>query len=371
MFSIIIKIICFSGGTFLFYWLADLFNRAYNPEQQMQFYNLAGFIAAGFLLGLLISPYTEKWALRLHRQILRSLQNFSPHALASGFIGLLMGFLFSLIVTLPFWLFLKDNGGLNLAMTIIGCVIFGYMGVLIFSRVSLWGGGVVSNIAYSKDAARPKVLDTSVIIDGRVKELLDSGFIEGKIIVPDIVLNELQGIADSAEATRRKRGRRGLKIVSQMKENEKIFLEVVDLPAPRAGEPAAVDARLVNYSKSIGGVLITNDFNLSKIAELRGVDVINLNTLSGSLRRTLLPGEIIEVSVIKYGKEHGQGIAYLEDGAMVVIEKGDKFIGETVSVEIKNIMQSVAGQLIFAMVSDQPADDTGDDYSDEEKDKQQ
>lgn len=350
MFALIIRIICISAGMMLFFRLSDMFNRAYLPDYQSEIYNHAGFVSAGFLFGLLVSPYLERWLLALHKQILRSLQRYSPHSLASGFVGLLMGFLFAILVTLPLWLFVKDMRGLNLGLTILACIIFGYMGVLIFGRVSLWGGAVAAATAYRIDAARPKVLDTSVLIDGRILGLIDNSFIEGKIFIPDIVLNELQGIADDSEGLRRKRGRRGLDVVTQIKEREDVELEVVDLPAPRAGEATAVDARLVNYCKTIAGVLITNDFNLTKIAELRSVKVFNLNTLASSLRRSLLPGETIEANIVKYGKEHGQGIAYLDDGTMIVIEHGDKKIGETVEVEIKNIMQSVAGRLIFATI---------------------
>ncbi len=361
MFALLVRIICISGGMLLFYRLSDMFNRAYLTDYQSELYNNAGFVSAGFLFGLLIAPYTERWLLMLHKQIMRSLQRFSPHALASGFIGLLMGFLFAILVTLPLWLFAGDMRTLNLGLTILASIIFGYLGVLIFSRVSLWGGNIVSTTAYRIDAAKPKVLDTSVLIDGRILGLLENNFIEGKLFVPDIVLNELQGIADDSDGLRRKRGRRGLDVITKIKEREDIELEVIDMPAPRAGEATAVDARLVNYSKSIAAVLVTNDFNLSKIAELRGVRVYNLNTLAGSLRRSLLPGETMVVNVVKYGKEHGQGIAYLDDGTMVVIEHGDKKIGETLEVEIKNIMQSVAGRLIFAtIIQDSPTNNDND-----------
>lgn len=358
MFSVFVHILCFGTGITAFYYLSIVFEKAFQTQGKSLLINRFGFLVAGVLLGLLLAPYVEKWLIGLHKQILRSLQKFSPHALASGFVGLLIGFLFSVLsVTLPFWLYLPKQRNWGLALTVLVFIIFGYLGVLTFSRVSLWGGNVVTSIAYRADAALPKVLDTSVLIDGRILDLCLSNFVEGKIFIPDVVLNELQGIADDSEALRRKRGRRGLDVVSRIKEIEGVVLEVVDLPAPRAGEAAAVDARLVNYTKTIGGVLITNDFNLSKVAGLRGVRVYNLNVLSRLLRKTLLPGERVEVSVVKMGKEHGQGVAYLDDGTMVVIESGEKFIGDTVTVEINSIMQTVAGRLIFAKVCDGPATD--------------
>jgi uncharacterized protein YacL len=349
--------LCFTGGVAAFYYLSALFNKAFEPEKTILLYNRFGFLVAGFLLGMLLAPYVEKWLLGLHKRVLRSLSRFSPHALASGFVGLLMGFFFAILVSSVFWLFFPKYRVLNLTLTIISCVIFGYLGVLIFSRVSLWGGNVVSSIAYSAEAALPKIFDTSVLIDGRVLDLCVARFIEGKIVIPDVVLNELQGIAGDSDAIRRKRGRRGLEVVTKLKENENLAVDVVDLPATRAGESHAVDARLVNYAKSIGGILVTNDYNLSKVANLRGVNTYNLNVLSRAMRKTILPGEKVEVNVVKIGKEHGQGVAYLDDGTMIVVESGEKFVGDVVTVEINSIMQTVAGRLIFAKISDGPGGD--------------
>ncbi len=360
VFSIFVRLICFSAGIAAFYFFANMFNKVYEPDKPVLMYNRIGFLFAGFLFGLLISPYIEQWLVKLHRQVLRSMMRFSPHSLASGFVGLLMGFFFSVLITFPIWLFILQHRGSSFTLIIscgifgVCCIVFGYLGVIIFSRVSLWGGNVVSSIAYRTDAALPKVLDTSVLIDGRVLDLFKSRFLEGKVFIPDIVLNELQGIADDSDPTRRKRGRRGLEVVTKIKEIDDLVMEVTDLPAPRAGEPTAVDARLVNYTKSIGGVLVTNDYNLSKIAGLRGVRSLNLNVISRSLRKSLLPGEKVEVNVIKTGKEHGQGVAYLDDGTMVVIENGEKFIGGTAPVEINSVMQTVAGRLIFARITDEP-----------------
>ncbi len=352
MFSIFIRLLCTATGVAAFYCLSVLFNRAYDPDKPVLIYNRGGFLIAGFLLGLLLAPYVEEWLLGLHKQVLKSMQRFSPHALASGFIGLLMGFFFSILITFPIWIFMQQHRALSLTLTIVSCVVFGYLGVVIFSRVSLWGGSIVSTVSYRTDAALPKVLDTSVLIDGRIFDLCSARLIEGKIIIPDIVVNELQGIAGDADAVRRKRGRRGLDIVAKIKALEDVELEVIDMPAPRAGESNTVDSRLTNYAKAIGGILVTNDFNLTKVAELRGVRVYNLNVLARALRKTVLPGERIEVSVVKVGKEHGQGIAYLDDGTMIVIESGEKSVGDNVAVEINSIMQTVAGRLIFAKIVD-------------------
>lgn len=360
MFSIIVKAICLGAGMSVFYALAMLFNKAFDPDGPLWTYNMFGFLFAGLLFGLLVSPYVEKWILNFHKQVLRSMQRVSPHAMASGFAGLMMGFFFAMLLTAPFWYFLKMPAAAGVAVFVLLCVVLGYLGVLIFSRVSLWGGNVVGPMAFRAESALPKVLDTSVLIDGRILELYMAGFLEGKLFVPDMVIAELQGIADDSDSGRRKRGRRGLDVLTKMKEKEGGEVEIVDLPAPRAGEPTAVDARLVNYAKSIGGALVTNDFNLTKVAKLRGVRCINLNVLSNSMRKTLLPGERVEVSVVKTGKEHGQGIAYLDDGTMIVVESGDRFIGDSVMVEISSIMQTVAGRLIFARATE-GRDDDGED----------
>jgi uncharacterized protein YacL len=367
MFSVFIRIICFFAGVASFYFLAEPFNRVFDPGDPVSRYNRAGFILAGFLFGILIAPYIERSLEKLHKQVLRSMMRFSPHSLASGFVGLLMGFFFTMLVFFPIWFFLPKARVVSLPLTILSCVIFGYLGVVIFSRVSLWGGNVVSSIAYRADAALPKVLDTSVLIDGRIYDLFKNRFVEGKVFVPDIVLNELQGIADDSDAMRRKRGRRGLEVVSKIKELDEVVMEVVDMPPPRAGEATAVDARLVNYTKSIGGVLVTNDYNLSKIAGLRGVHVLNLNALARALRKSLLPGEKVEVNIVKTGKEHGQGIAYLDDGTMVVIENGEKFVGGLAPVEINSVMQTVAGRLIFAKITEGPASDDISEGEDSER----
>ncbi len=363
MFSIMIKLLSCIGGAGFFYYLSAVFNKAYNPDQPVMIYNMAGFIIAGFLSGILFSNYFEGYLLKMHKQVLRSIQEHSPQIMASGLIGLIIGIVFALLVSLPVWFFLGEFNVAMLAMTIIGSVLFGYFGVLVFSRLPFFGGNVPPGSARSAvfdgapHIARPKVLDTSVIIDGRVLDLVQHGFLEGRIIIPSIVLNEVQGIAGDADAMRRKRGRRGLEVVTKLKENRDVDLRVIDIPPAKPGEPVTVDARIASYAKSIDGCLVTNDFNLGKVAGALDIRVLNINTAAGFMRHSVIPGEFINVSIVKYGKEMGQGIAYLDDGTMVVIENADKHIGESLTVEIKNIMQSVAGRLIFAAVTDHEDDE--------------
>jgi uncharacterized protein YacL len=188
----------------------------------------------------------------------------------------------------------------------------------------------------------PKVLDTSVIIDGRVADVVKSGFLEGPLLVPRSVLHELQRIADSTDPLRRNRGRRGLDILHRLQEELQV-VQIVDDPR----EAGDVDAALVALARAVRGWIVTNDYNLNKVAVLQGIRVLNINELSQALRPVVLPGEELTVQVIRDGKEAGQGVGYLEDGTMVVVEGGKKYIGETSEVVVTSVLQTVAGRMIF------------------------
>jgi len=189
-----------------------------------------------------------------------------------------------------------------------------------------------------------KILDTNVIIDGRILDICESGFIEGTIIIPRFVLNELQYIADSADVLRRNRGRRGLDILHKMQKNPGIDVRIIEQDFPDIKE---VDAKLIELAKSIGGKVITNDFNLNQVAELQAVSVLNINELANAVKPVILPGETMNVRVIKEGKEQAQGVAYLDDGTMVVVENGRYLIGQTLDVVVTSILQTTAGRMIF------------------------
>ncbi|MHB0912466.1 MAG: TRAM domain-containing protein [Armatimonadota bacterium] len=195
---------------------------------------------------------------------------------------------------------------------------------------------------------KPKILDTNVIIDGRVADVCGAGFVEGRIIVPSFVLEELQHIADSSDSMRRARGRRGLDILNQMRKDLDLAVEQYSPVDPE--NPEEVDGRLVRLAQEIGGSIVTNDFNLNKVAQLQGVSVLNINELANALKPVVLPGEEMTVSVIKEGKEMNQGIAYLDDGTMVVVENAKRHIGETMDVVVTSVLQTVAGKMIFANI---------------------
>lgn len=196
-----------------------------------------------------------------------------------------------------------------------------------------------------------KILDTNIIIDGRISDICRTGFVEGTIYVPGFVLDELQTIADSGDSLKRARGRRGLDILNAMQKELSLVVRTYDHMIQKADhEP--VDSKLVRLAKAMEGTIVTNDFNLNKVAELQGVRVLNVNELANSLKPVVLPGEILCVHIIKDGKEPGQGIAYLDDGTMVVVENGRHCVGDSVDVVVSSVLQTVAGKMIFANLKD-------------------
>jgi uncharacterized protein YacL len=189
-----------------------------------------------------------------------------------------------------------------------------------------------------------KVLDTSVIIDGRIADICKTGFLEGTLVVPHFVLRELQQIADSADSIKRNRGRRGLEILEKVKGAAGITVQIVEKDYPDVKE---VDLKLIELAKELGAKIVTNDFNLNKVSQLRGVDVLNINELANSLKPVVLPGETMRVFILKEGKENNQGVAYLDDGTMVVVDNARKMIGKTIATQVTSVLQTTAGKMIF------------------------
>ena len=211
---------------------------------------------------------------------------------------------------------------------------------------------IIPYVEFSKQTKGPKplVLDTSVIIDGRIADICETGIIDSKMIVPRFVLQELQGIADSSDKIKRNRGRRGLDILKRMQNNTKVELQMHEANIAQLRDVHKVDERLVVLAKVLNGRVVTNDFNLNKIAQLQGVEVINLNELANSLKLVALPGENLTVRVVKPGDQIGQGVGYLDDGTMVVIEQGKNYIGQEVILAVTSVLQTPAGRMIFGRV---------------------
>jgi uncharacterized protein YacL len=236
-------------------------------------------------------------------------------------------------------------------------LLLAYIGVVFALRREEELGGLIRRLFPSIEAAREagphdaayKVLDTSVIIDGRIADVCQAGFLEGTLLIPQYVLRELQQIADSSDPLKRNRGRRGLDVLQRLQRMPTIRTELHDLDFPGIRE---VDRRLIETARVVGGTVVTNDYNLNKVAELHGIRVLNVNELASALRPVYLPGEVLQVQVLREGKEAGQGVAYLDDGTMVVIDQGKKCIGQNVNVSVTTVLQTAAGRMIFTRLAD-------------------
>ena len=207
------------------------------------------------------------------------------------------------------------------------------------------------------DSSAPKILDTSVLIDGRIADIAESGFMEGKLIVPRFVLHELQLVADSSDSAKRNRGGRGLDVVQVLQKIPRIQLEVTSQDFPNVRE---VDLKLIELAKLMRAKIVTNDFNLNKLAQVQGHTVLNINELANSLKPVVLPGETMRVFILKEGKEHNQGVAYLDDGTMVVVDNARRMISKTIEVTVTSVLQTTAGKMIFGRWDErqQPAGET-------------
>jgi uncharacterized protein YacL len=238
-------------------------------------------------------------------------------------------------------------------------VFFGYMGVVIGGQKGEWfePARIIGVFRDSSRLHQYKILDTSVIIDGRIADICETGFLEGTLVVPQFVLRELQQVADSSDSLKRNRGRRGLDILQKVQKMNHVHVQIVETDFPEIKE---VDLKLIELARRLTGKIVTNDFNLNKVAQLRGVPVLNINELANSLKPVVLPGETLRVFILKEGKEAGQGVAYLDDGTMVVVDQAKKALGKTIEVCVTSVLQTTAGKMIFCRWLDAPAgDDSG------------
>lgn len=211
-------------------------------------------------------------------------------------------------------------------------------------------------LAESPTRKTGKVLDTSVVIDGRIADICTTGFLEGNLIVPHFVLRELQQIADSADSAKRNRGRRGLDVLEKIKSVPGVTVQLLEKDYPDVKE---VDLKLIELAKEIGGKIVTNDFNLNKVSQLRGVDVLNINELANALKPVVLPGEMMKVFILKEGKEYNQGVAYLDDGTMVVVDNARRMIGKTIATQVTSVLQTTAGKMIFGRFPEESENGSG------------
>jgi uncharacterized protein YacL len=202
-------------------------------------------------------------------------------------------------------------------------------------------GGIFSDKTARRDL---KILDTSVIIDGRIADVAETGFLSGSLIIPQFILRELQQVADSPDSSKRQRGRRGLDMLNRLQNNSALDIQIIETDFPAVRE---VDLKLIELGKQLDAVIVTNDFNLNKVAQLRGVNVLNINELANALKPVVLPGEAMRVFILKEGKEYNQGVAYLDDGTMVVVDNARKLIGKNADIAVTSVLQTTAGKMIF------------------------
>jgi uncharacterized protein YacL len=226
-----------------------------------------------------------------------------------------------------------------------------YLGLVMGARRGDWlePANLMSIFRPMGQRRRYKVLDTSVIIDGRIADICETGFMDGTLVIPQFVLKELQLVADSSDSMKRNRGRRGLDILQKIQKMAGVDVTVSDVDFPDIRE---VDLKLIELARTLQGKIVTNDFNLNKVAQLRGVEVLNINELANSLKPVVLPGEIMKVFILKEGKEYNQGVAYLDDGTMVVVDNARKAIGRTIDVVVTSVLQTTAGKMIFGRFID-------------------
>ena len=306
----------------------------------------SSFILA--ILGLWSAPW---FTVRPFRKLLKIIKQTPAPTLWSGIVGLFLGLAFGAISAYPVSLL---PGGLGRVLPFIIAVLFGYLGILVMTTRTELIGTLRSRFMHLGDSKgdravqgtlRPIFLDTSVIIDGRIADIARTGFLQGELIVPLFILNELQHIADSADTLRRNRGRRGLEILRQLQEESPVPVRITDEDARGVRE---VDDKLITLARKYGGSILTNDYNLNRVAELQGIQVLNVNELANAVKTILLPGETFSIHVLQEGKEYDQGVGYLDDGTMVVVEGGRPYIGQTIKVVVNKVLQTAAGRMIFA-----------------------
>lgn len=299
----------------------------------------------GFIIGLAIAFFVIK--------VEQDIRKVSLRIILGGVVGMIVGLIIAFLLAygLNFVSNIKQNQEVVPWIYALLTGIMGYLGLVLGSKkieeFNIFGFG------QAKEPLEARVLDTSVIIDGRIADVCDTGFIEGTLIVPRFVLDELQYIADSSDSLKRSRGRRGLDILNRMQKMAGITVEVGEQDFPKI---KGVDAKLVALARKTNAKILTNDFNLNKVAELQGIKILNVNELANALKPVVLPGETMTVKIIKDGKEPGQGVAYLDDGTMIIVDNAHKYQGSVVDVLVTSVLQTTAGRMIFSEMKSLAAD---------------
>ena len=307
---------------------------------------VTGLIAVIFAaFGFLITPYIT---IKPFQALIKLFTKSSAQSLLSGLIGMTIGLVIAAIMAYPLSLLPSPLGQI---LPLAGLLLFGYLGGVLFVTRREDFANLLKNMS-SKMPSRGKgeserrvLVDTSAIIDGRIADIAKTGFLGATLVVPRFVLNELQFVSDSADSLRRQRGRRGLDVLGDLQESKEVNVVISDIDVEGVRE---VDDRLVLLGRQMNCPILTNDFNLNRVAELQGVKVLNINDLANAVKVIILPGESLQIAVIQEGKEYNQGVGYLDDGTMVVIENGQRYIDKQIEVTVTKILQTSAGRMIFA-----------------------
>ena len=312
-------------------------------------YQIITTLVIGFL-GFIIAPWISIKPIAVIR---KRLSKVSAQTLLYGVAGLIFGLIAAALLAYPISLMPDPLGSI---LPFIGVLLFGYLGIVLFVTRQKDLHGVFRSLSKNKGAeekgetgglqdARPILVDTSAIIAGRIADIARTGFVPGRLLIPRFVLNELQYVSDSADSLRRQRGRRGMEVLAELQKDPTIPVTFTDIDVEGVRE---VDERLVVLARQLSCPILTNDYNLNRVAELQGVSILNINELANAVKAILLPGESLEMKIIQEGKEYGQGVGYMEDGTMVVVENGQKFIGKTIQISVTKVLQTAAGRMIFA-----------------------
>lgn len=325
--------------------------------------NVVFYIIISLIFGLIlyiISPIIYKGISNLIDYIEKSMQKMSITEILYGTVGAVIALILMTFIAKPINDMHRLFGPILLVLLNVLAAVIGWK-IMIKKKDDITA--LLVNIKKpaikdkkTKDGVKettvvgiPKILDTSVIIDGRIFDICETGFVEGPLVIPNFVLDELRHISDSSDSLKRNRGRRGLDILNKIQKELSIETQIVDDDFPKIAE---VDAKLLKLAQKMDGKVITNDYNLNKVAEFQGVPVLNINELSNAIKPVVLPGEEMTIDIVKDGKESSQGVAYLEDGTMIVVEGGRKYIGQTTIVIVTSVLQTAAGRMIFAKPKD-------------------
>jgi len=321
-----------------------------NLSESIRYAAIVGLIAS--LAGLVLTPYITT---RPARAIRSRLGRLSAETLFAGLSGLVVGLLTAALLAFPLSLLPEPLGQI---LPFVGVLVFGWLGVSLFVMRQGDIMGLMSNLSGRSEGGsssswtnlnRTILLDTSVIIDGRVADIAKTGFLPGTLLIPRFVLNELQYIADSPDGLRRQRGRRGMEVLAELQKLPNILVRISDINAEGVRE---VDDKLVVLARQLKCPILTNDYNLNRVAELQGVTILNINELANAVKSVVLPSERMTLNIFQEGKEFGQGVGYMDDGTMVVVENGHDYIGEYKDVVVTKVLQTAAGRMIFARVEE-------------------